>query len=157
MLSNAAKPSGHLSLVENVEPKPLVVRGVPRDVGVGGQRQRCEVVLPGPRGGGVQQRAPKALSRMSGVHGDLLNVGVAVDDVSEQVGDRPIRFVCDDPGTPVLLKDGQGGDKHGFIVCDGMHTQFSERRAGGPLRLAKRREVMEASRSDHADLLHAPR
>lgn len=79
---DAAKPGRHLGIVERPEAQAFVVGGVPGDVGVGGERERGKAVLLGPCCGGVQQRASEALPSVGGMYRDLLDVAVAVDDVS---------------------------------------------------------------------------
>lgn len=48
VFADAAKPLGHLIFRHDLETEPPVVGRVPRDVGVGGQRQGSEAVLLGP-------------------------------------------------------------------------------------------------------------
>jgi hypothetical protein len=59
---------------------------------------------------------------MFGVHGDLLDMGISIDDVDKEIGHGTIRIVSDDPGATILLERGQVGDGRWFIVCDGTHA-----------------------------------
>ena len=56
VLTDAAQPLVELILSHDLEAEPLVVGRVPRDLGVGGQRQGSEVVLLSPRSGGEASR-----------------------------------------------------------------------------------------------------
>jgi len=46
---------------------------------------------------------PETLSGMVGMHRDLLDMGVSIDHVDEEVGHGMIRVVGDDPGATVFL------------------------------------------------------
>lgn len=153
MFADAAEPIGDLIFSHDLEAEPLVIGCVPRNVGVGGQRQSSEAVLLSPCGGGVQECLAQTLSSMVGVHGDLLDMGVPINHVEEEVGHGTIRVVGDDPGPTVLLEAGQLGDGWRFIVCDGSHVKVAERRTGCSLELANSRQVFPASGPEHGDIL----
>ena len=104
VFADAAKPLGDLIVRHDLEAEPPVVGRVPRDVGVGGQRQGSEAVLLGPCSSGVQERLSEALSGVSGVHGDLLDMGVSIDHVEQEVGHGTIGVVGNDPGPIVCWK-----------------------------------------------------
>lgn len=70
---------------------------------------------------------------MVGMHGDLLNVGVAIDDVEQKVRHEIALVVGDDSSASVLLEGCEVGDGWGLVVCDRGHPKVSEGRAGGAL------------------------
>lgn len=128
VLADAAIPIADLSLSHDLESEPLIIGRVPRDVGVGGQRQSSESALFSPRSGGVQQGPPETPPGMFGVNGDLLDMGIPIDDVDKEVGHGTIRIVSNDPGATILLEGDQVCDGRWSIVCDGTHAQVSKRR-----------------------------
>jgi len=149
VLAEAAKSPGELSLRYDLESEPLVVGRVPGDLGVGGQCEGGETALPRPGGGGVQERFSQTPPGVVGVHGNLLDMGVCVDDVDEKVGHRAIRIVGDDLGPAVLLVGGQFRERRRLVVRDGSHAEVVEHRAGSSLDVAKSREISTASGADH--------
>jgi len=56
-----------------------------------------------------------------------------------------------DPGPAVLLEDGQFLDRRRLVVGNGVHADVSERRAGRPLHLTQRREIVAARQPNHND------
>lgn len=63
---------------------------------------------------------------MTRVHRDLLDMGVAINCVDEQVGHRAVVLVGEDPGSFGLLERGQVLDGRRLVIGDRVHTEFTE-------------------------------
>ena len=108
-----------------------------------GTRRRQTVEI-----GGLQQRPPQAPAAVRRVDGELLDVNAAVDHVDQQVADGDVALVRDHPRPTIPLVRGEHHHRQRLVVGDGVHPDPTEQRAGGPLDVSQRREVLTARRSD---------
>jgi hypothetical protein len=85
------------------------------------------------------------------VNRHLLDVGIAVQEVGQQVAHRPIEVIDSDPGAAVahIVSERLPGGQ--LVVCDITHPDLSEEAPGGRLDLLKSRDFVGPSFPDHGE------
>ena len=118
MVTPPLQPRRLLVGAEEAKAEALVVGPVPRDVDVRRERQRGQAALHRPAGRVLDEHPADPASCVRRVHADLLDVAVAIDDVEDEVGHRPVVRV---DGHERAAVDGVGGellDRAGGVVGD---------------------------------------
>src|SRR6478735_6753498 len=130
------------------EPETCVERAVPGDVPVGAQRHRVVPRPPGLLHRGTDQCTADPATTVLGQHGELLEVGVAVEVEDVHEPDDPTAVDGDEqePGLEVPVEAGPGGaEQH---RGRGLPEVLGEERPTGVL---DRREVAQVGGSGRAD------
>ena len=97
VVSNTPKFRTKLLLGQNNEPEMLIQRAVPGDVSEGGEGDGRTIGFDRPHPYSLEQFLTEAQVLELREHADLLNVGVPIDDIDDDVANRPISFVDRDP------------------------------------------------------------
>jgi hypothetical protein len=88
-----------------------------------------------------------------GVDADLLDVRGPVDDIEQEIAERPIPGVDRDKCPAVLAVRRKLLDRTGIVVGDGVHAEGTERLARSAFDLDEQRKLVRARHADH-DLAH---
>ena len=123
----------HVRLAQRDEPAPNVVGAVPGDLGERGERQGAEPPTVRPPLGVVDERSADSPVARSRIDRDLLDMGVAVDQVCDQVGHRPVVGVGGHPGPPGPPELLEHLDRRRLVFRDLVHTDRGEEPTGGHL------------------------
>jgi hypothetical protein len=92
----------------------------------------------------VDQRRPEAASGVRRAYADLLHVGAAIHDRTQQVGRGPIAFVDSHPGASRRAERLQLGDREWLVVGDLGHPDRGEAAPRVALDGAQRLELVAA-------------
>nr|UZC47090.1 SspE [Streptomyces spiramyceticus] len=125
---------------ECAEAYPGVVRGVPGNVGEGGEGERRQVLVDRVGRDVADQGASHAAPGGAGVDRDLLDVCGGVDDIGDQVGNGLVAGVRRHPGAARLEIALQHFDAGRGVVGDLCHAQRSEGLTCGTLDVLERGE-----------------
>lgn len=137
-----------LVLVEVTKAEVPVQRRVPRDLPEGGQGDSRQAARRRPRLDLVEQCPSDAGALVVGVDADLLDVGAAIDDVDDDVANRPSICVDRDPGSALVGVASEDVERQGFVVGDLRHAHLAEASAGATLDLLDRCAVVGPRWSD---------
>ena len=96
----------------------------------------------------VDERGTEAAAGVGGRDAHLLDVGAAVDDGAQQVGDGPVGVVDGHPRAPVGAEGLELGDRAGIVGGDLGHADRREGAAGLALDRDQRLELVAAGRAD---------
>jgi hypothetical protein len=95
VLSNTPKFGTKLLLGQDDEPEMLIQRAVPGDVTEGGEGDGRKIGFDRPHSYSLEQFLTEALVLKLRKHTDLLNMGVPIDDIDNDVANGPISFDSD--------------------------------------------------------------
>lgn len=132
-VANGSELRPELGLAKDAEAEALIVGTVPRDVGE--RRQRESGTPTGVRPGDCapDKGRPDSPALLLRHDAHLLDVGIAVDIVDQQVPDRRTGVVEGDPGPPVGGVLPQGLNGRGFMVGHRTEPDVAKPLAGGAL------------------------
>ncbi len=89
------------------------------------------------------------------MHGNLLDMEVAVDAFGDQVGDRAVGVVGHDPGEPGVVVAGELIERQRLVLGDLRHPDVPEAESGSPLDVLEEGQFVQAHGSDvHGRILH---
>jgi hypothetical protein len=146
-----------LTIGDDGEAEALVVRRVPRNHGERGQRELVQPLIARPFRCRADQATADAPASVARVHGHLLDVTRAGDDVQQEVG-HDLATLLGDPGPAGVLVLRQEFERQRVVVSDGVHSQRSERLARQAFDALQRGKIGGTSKaeSDHVFILPRP-
>ena len=130
--------------------QPLVVGPIPWHLGVRGQRQGSHAVLLCPGRRNLHQRPADPAVGVVGVHRYLVDVGITVHDLEQQVRDRLVTVVRAHPSPPVVGKRSELGNGRWCVIGHFPHPELPERGTGGLLHILQTLQVVVANWSNHS-------
>jgi hypothetical protein len=126
-----------------------VIWRVPRNVVKRRQRQPFKPLRHSPAGSFADEIPAQSAAGVQRMDGHLLDVGVLVHLVNEEVGDRSITGIRRHPGPAIPLVGGQLIHTRRRVVGDGSHVDGPKRFAGSDFDVLHRPQVIFPGFPDH--------